>query len=475
MLWRSKGSDEPGQGAYVALAAQKYERPAQSALSEFAPENRFYANQRRVEIDQINMGLAKTEDWRLCPSCHHMENLEVEPDMPPDLPALRRSDVVRRRAAAHAAALPASDREQQRHRVRIDDSAEDREPKFYVRQLLADFEPTDIREAWQLRRAATPFGFEFIARVTFRDVNFGELGKPGDAFKVAGPGGGSAGLQAVPALRQGADSQRDAGRPRGPAGPQLRLRQARDRRPRATCSTASTSTASSSRRRCASSCPTPDRRGRAGGPVVHGGAPARAEAAVWRHGRPPAHDRCRTSRARTAARASTTSCSTTRCRAARATCISCWRRMHRRWGTCCAWRSTPSRAAPATRTRRRTAATAASTSTAWAQHGAGVARHRPGRPDRSGGCARATWSGSTTISDIYINPNFDSALEARFIESLKKLGGVGGLPPVKLVQDIVYGKSGYLLEVGGQRYRVEPQVELSGQRWRRPCRACRIS
>jgi DEAD/DEAH box helicase domain-containing protein len=66
-----------------------------------------------------------------------------------------------------------------------------------------------------------------------------------------------------------------------------------------------------------------------------------------------------------------------------------------------------------------------------------------------------------TISDIYINPNFDSVLEARFIESLKKLGGVGGLPLVKLIQDVVNGKSGYLLEVGGQRYRVEPQAELN--------------
>jgi DEAD/DEAH box helicase domain-containing protein len=65
-----------------------------------------------------------------------------------------------------------------------------------------------------------------------------------------------------------------------------------------------------------------------------------------------------------------------------------------------------------------------------------------------------------TISDIFINPNFDSVLEARFIESLKRLGGVGGIPMVKLVQDIVNGKSGYVLEVGKQRYRVEPQCEL---------------
>ena len=65
-----------------------------------------------------------------------------------------------------------------------------------------------------------------------------------------------------------------------------------------------------------------------------------------------------------------------------------------------------------------------------------------------------------SVANIYINPNFDSELEARFIESLRRLSGVGGLPFVKLVQDIVQGKSGYLLEVGEQRYWIEPQVDL---------------
>ncbi len=75
VLWRKKGSDDVGEGAYVALPAIRYERPASSAISEFAPENRFYANQRRVEVDQINMSLATLEDWRLSPACHHMELL----------------------------------------------------------------------------------------------------------------------------------------------------------------------------------------------------------------------------------------------------------------------------------------------------------------------------------------------------------------------------------------------------------------
>src|SRR5262249_35579907 len=65
-----------------------------------------------------------------------------------------------------------------------------------------------------------------------------------------------------------------------------------------------------------------------------------------------------------------------------------------------------------------------------------------------------------SISDIYINPNFDSELEARFIEGLRRLSGQGGLPFVTLVQDIVHGKSGYLMEVESQRYWIEPQVDL---------------
>ena len=56
--------------------------------------------------------------------------------------------------------------------VRIDDSAEDREPKFYVRQMLGDFERQNIKEAYRLKAPDTPFGFEFIEQVVFRDVNF---------------------------------------------------------------------------------------------------------------------------------------------------------------------------------------------------------------------------------------------------------------------------------------------------------------
>jgi DEAD/DEAH box helicase domain-containing protein len=81
LLWRRKGNDDPDDaGTYISLPAERYERPAQSALSEFAPENVFYANQRRVEIDQINVSLSTLEMWRMCPTCQHMENLEIHAD-----------------------------------------------------------------------------------------------------------------------------------------------------------------------------------------------------------------------------------------------------------------------------------------------------------------------------------------------------------------------------------------------------------
>ena len=40
------------------------------------------------------------------------------------------------------------------------------------------------------------------------------------------------------------------------------------------------------------------------------------------------------------------------------------------------------------------------------------------------------------------------------------MGGTLGLPPVKLVQDIVNGKSGYVMDLAGQRYRIEPQCNV---------------
>ena len=74
-----------------------------------------------------------------------------------------------------------------------------------------------------------------------------------------------------------------------------------------------------------------------------------------------------------------------------------------------------------------------------------------------------------SISEIFINPQFDSVLESRFVESLRRLGGAQGdaatrrLPTVRVLQEVVKGKSGYLLEVAGERYWIRPQVDLGAE------------
>ncbi|HRH76701.1 MAG TPA: DUF1998 domain-containing protein, partial [Cellvibrionaceae bacterium] len=64
------------------------------------------------------------------------------------------------------------------------------------------------------------------------------------------------------------------------------------------------------------------------------------------------------------------------------------------------------------------------------------------------------------ISEIFINPQFDSVLEARFIESIKRLSGKHGFPNAKIERDIIKGKSGYSLSIGPEKYWVELQVNL---------------
>ena len=462
VLWRKRGSDEPGQGAYVSLSTQKYERPAQSALSEFAPENRFYANQRRVEVDQINMNLAKTEDWRFCPSCHHMQNLVVEPDVHPACPRCNDpmwSDGGQKHTLLRFRQAIANSNDTD---VRIDDSSEDREPKYYVRQLMADFQPNHIRDAWKIPKGGTPFGFEFISRVNFRDVNFGELAKPGDSFRVADKDAQRPGfrlckhcgkVQKPP--RRGAQSveqnhsfdcpKRDTDDAanlldclylyREFESEALRIlvpytKNGVDER---VVQSFMAAVQLGLKRRFGGKVDhlrmvLQDEPGKDGGPRKH---------YVMLYDSVPggtgylhqllAHDAKTLGDVMRLALDALTNCSCNQDPEK----DGCYRCLY--------------------------------------QYRLGRSMELVSRDNAKAVLSELVGSLGAlervkTISDIYINPNFDSVLEARFIESLKKVSGIGGLPAVKLVQDVVNGKSGYVLEVGGQRYRVEPQTELNGDK-----------
>jgi len=61
-----------------------------------------------------------------------------------------------------------------------------------------------------------------------------------------------------------------------------------------------------------------------------------------------------------------------------------------------------------------------------------------------------------SIANIKVNALFDSELEARFIESLRKMSSEETSVTIK--KELVNGKPGYFLKIGEQAYNIEPQV-----------------
>ena len=459
VLWRERRDEdgEQGEGRYIT-ATIKYERPANSALSEFAPENRFYANQRRVEVDQINMQLASTESWRFCSSCHHMQNLEVSQDVHAACPrcgdTMWADEAQRRTLLRFKQAIANSDDT----KVRIDDSADDREPKFYVRQLMADFDAKDIRSAWQIKTGGIPFGFEFVSRVVFRDVNFGELSKPGDAFRVADK----------ESVRPGFKVCRHCGKVQKPP---KRHTDDIDQQHTFDCNVRGTNdpstlidclylyrefesealrilvpfTRSGVDEQVVQSFMAAVQLGlkkRFGGKVDHlrmvlqdepgkDGGPRRFFVMLY-DSVPGGTGYLDQLLARTAG----TLVDVLRMALEAITTCSCNNDPEKDGCYRCLYQYRLGR------------------------NMALVSRERSKQVLSELIASLDQLEAVPTISEIYINPNFDSVLEARFIEALKRLGGVADMPRVQVSQDIVNGKAGYLLVVGGQRYRVEPQVSL---------------
>ena len=175
-----------GEGSTETRAiTHEYERPAAMALGEFAPENRFYARAHQVEISRVDTRVSDLERWRMCPSCVHAERVDAGDQHAAcprcgdvqwqDSGQLR--DLLRLRLV-HAVADARTSR--------IDDQKDDREHLFYTRNLVADFDPVDVEQAYAVRNADAAFGFEYIASATFREVNFGRMGQPTQSVRVAG-------------------------------------------------------------------------------------------------------------------------------------------------------------------------------------------------------------------------------------------------------------------------------------------------
>lgn len=179
--------------ATAALPKKKYEkmvyeysRSASSAISEFAPNNSFYVDGRKLTIDQVDLTTAQSARWRLCPNCSHAQIEEAGKNT----------------AACPQCGSPAwADAGQVRNMLKvqmvysnmdytkslINDESDDRSNVFYCKQLLVDVdEDHDISSAYRMDNTDFPFGYEFVRKATLREINFGESDMTGEKLSVSG-------------------------------------------------------------------------------------------------------------------------------------------------------------------------------------------------------------------------------------------------------------------------------------------------
>jgi len=184
VIFRKKDQVDADGKSYENVVYE-YERAGAMAIGELAPENTFYAGGRKVAIQQVDLNLSEIETWRFCPACSHSEKV-LGDDTPGSCPRCKNimwADAGQqvRMLRLRQVMANTSDRDS-----RIGDDSDNREPTFYTRQMLADFDRASVEAAWKIKSDRLPFGFEFIRKATFREMNFGERGGNTQLIHIAG-------------------------------------------------------------------------------------------------------------------------------------------------------------------------------------------------------------------------------------------------------------------------------------------------
>ncbi len=180
-----KRKSKPDKEGKYKTTTYDYERPAVSAIHELAPDNYFYAEGRKVKVDQVNLNLSEIEEWRFCNSCSHME-LAATGDAASTCPSCgsvlwsddgQKKRMIRMRQVMATTSDKAS---------RIQDDSDDREPEFFHKQILLDMAESSVETAFKVNDDDFPFGMEFVGKVTFREMNFGKRDNTGETLMIAG-------------------------------------------------------------------------------------------------------------------------------------------------------------------------------------------------------------------------------------------------------------------------------------------------
>jgi DEAD/DEAH box helicase domain-containing protein len=183
LIYRKKMKAQEGESSYDTWNYE-FERPAVSALQELAPANTFYAGGRKVTVDQVDMTVSDIENWRFCNNCSHKEIIGEQESRESCIKCgnLMWSDDGQKRSMLKMRQVFASTPDR---KSRISDDSDDRNPVFYNRQMLVEFQEKQVMEAFKVD-ADFPFGFDFHSKVDFCEINFGEKNEGGQKSTIAG-------------------------------------------------------------------------------------------------------------------------------------------------------------------------------------------------------------------------------------------------------------------------------------------------
>nr|MBL0708394.1 DEAD/DEAH box helicase [Sulfurimonas sp.] len=184
VIYRRKDTKADGSGGKYETYTYEYERAGSSAISELAPNNSFYAGGRKVTIDQIDMSSAEPETWIFCDKCSFTQRVTNEEmhSCPKCGSEMFCDDGQKKEILRMKQVLATSDDKSSR----LKDDKDQRDIKFFNKQLLINFDKKYIEDAYAITEDEVSFGFEFIEKVNFKEVNFGETTLIGNDISIAG-------------------------------------------------------------------------------------------------------------------------------------------------------------------------------------------------------------------------------------------------------------------------------------------------
>ena len=186
VLSRKSDEEVPIQKKRYEKMVYEYSRSASSAISEFAPNNSFYVDGRKLTIDQVDLTTAQTARWRLCPNCSHAQIEETGKNTSacPQCGSPGWADAGQVRTMLKVQMVYSN---MDYTKSLINDESDDRSHIFYCKQLLVDVdEDHDISSAYRMDNEEFPFGYEFVRKAILREINFGESDMTGEKLSVSG-------------------------------------------------------------------------------------------------------------------------------------------------------------------------------------------------------------------------------------------------------------------------------------------------